>query len=128
MLPKEMYTCLFLYKAAEADYYVHPPLPVRTARRVHHRFKIDLYIFIYAYIKKEAELTNDPYDVTPGHPGPRGGGGVSDAEGGGLCLQVRQVSLVCLQVECQLIMSLLLTPYVEFFMLSFTSLLKTDRF
>lgn len=36
------------------------------------------------------------------------------------------VRLVC--VECQLIMSLLLTPYVEFFMLSLTSLLNTDRF
>lgn len=46
-------------------------------------------------------------------------------EGGGssVCSWVR---LVC--VECQLIMSLLLTPYVEFFMLSLTSLLNTDRF
>lgn len=50
----------------------------------------------------------------------RGGG-----RGGGssVCSWVR---LCC--VECQLIMSLLLTPYVEFFMLSLTSLLNTDRF
>lgn len=33
-----------------------------------------------------------------------------------------------LREECQLIMSLLLTPYVEFFMLSFTSRLNTDKF
>jgi len=31
-------------------------------------------------------------------------------------------------VECQLIMSLLFTPYVEFFMESFTSRLNTERF
>lgn len=42
---------------------------------------------------------------------------------GAVCSWVR---LVC--VECQLIMSLLLTPYVEFFILSLTSLLNTDKF
>lgn len=31
-------------------------------------------------------------------------------------------------MECQLIMSLVLTPYEEFFMLSFTSLRNTERF
>lgn len=110
-----------------------------------HRFKIDLCIFIYVYIKKEWGRgvirwisSTIPYDVSGGRrwsPGIRaqGGRGEADAEtgeagrgeGGGssVCSWVR---LVC--VECQLIMSLLLTPYVEFFMLSLTSLLNTDRF
>lgn len=43
--------------------------------------------------------------------------------GSAVCSWVR---LIC--VECQLIMSLLLTPYVEFFMLSLTSRLNTDKF
>lgn len=51
----------------------------------------------------------------------RGRSGAGD--GGGASSQVR----VCCE-ECQLIMSLLLTPYVEFFMLSFTSRRNTDRF
>lgn len=65
----------------------------------------------------------------PQASGPREGGGRLmqrwGRRGGGssVCSWVR---LVC--VECQLIMSLLLTPYVEFFMLSLTSLLNTDRF
>lgn len=110
-----------------------------------HRFKIDLCIFIYVYIKKERGRgairwisSTIPYAVSGGRrwsPGirARGGRGEADAEtgeagrGGGrgssVCSWVR---LVC--VECQLIMSLLLTPYVEFFMLSLTSLLNTDRF
>lgn len=65
-------------------------------------------------------------EVTPGHPGPVGGrrgwrgGRSSVGRGGG------KARLAC--VECQLIMSLLLTPYVEFFMLSLTSRRNTDRF
>lgn len=71
----------------------------------------------------------------PQASGPRGGGGVRLMQGGGgrrgrseggrssVCSWIRLLS-----VECQLIMSLLLTPYVEFFMLSFTSRRNTDRF
>lgn len=109
------------------------------------RFKIDLCIFIYVYIKKEwgrgviRRISSAiPFAVSGGRkwfPGIRaqGGRGEADAEmreagrgegaGSSVCSWVR---LVC--VECQLIMSLLLTPYVEFFMLSLTSLLNTDRF
>lgn len=67
-------------------------------------------------------------DMIPGHPGP--GAGEADAERGGARRRGRSsvCSAVRLRVECQLIMSLLLTPYVEFFMLSFTSLRNTDRF
>lgn len=87
---------------------------------------------------------NDPVrHVGGGTPGIRaqGGRGEADAErgeagrgeGGRLWRSEGGVSSVCswirlLCVECQLIMSLLLTPYVEFFMLSLTSLLNTDRF
>lgn len=74
----------------------------------------------------------------PGHPGPRGEGGRrmqrGEGEAGGARWEGR--GSVCSQggggglcpVECQLIISLLLTPYVEFFMLSFTSRLNTDKF
>lgn len=70
-------------------------------------------------------------ELIPGHPGPRreGGGGADAGTGGrerGGGAVWSWVRLVC--VECQLIMSLLLTPYVEFFMLSLTSLLNTDKF
>lgn len=62
-------------------------------------------------------------EVIPGHPGPvggRGGGQGGRSSVGGKARLAR--------VECQLIMSLLLTPYVEFFMLSLTSRLNTDKF
>lgn len=68
-------------------------------------------------------------ELIPGHPGPRREGEADagtrrrEREGRAVCSWVR---FVC--VECQLIMSLLLTPYVEFFMLSLTSLLNTDKF
>lgn len=84
-------------------------------------------------------------EMIPRHPGPGGeDGGEADAEGGrraggggggggGLWRGEGGVNSVCGWirlgcVECQLIMSLLLTPYVEFFMLSLTSRLNTDKF
>lgn len=96
-------------------------------------FKIDLYIFIYAYIKKEEG---------EGWIGVVAGWwslGIRARGGRGGCREVRgrrpwrggsrgRANSVGGRVECQLIMSLLLTPYVEFFMLSFTSLLNTDKF
>lgn len=62
-----------------------------------------------------------------------GGGGRGEEEEGGLWRGEGGVNSVCGWirlgcVECQLIMSLLLTPYVEFFMLSLTSRLNTDKF
>lgn len=68
--------------------------------------------------------------MIPGHPGPGGRGGCREVRGrrpwrGG---SRGRASSAGGRVECQLIMSLLLTPYVEFFMLSFTSLLNTDKF
>lgn len=93
MLPKEMYTwfSVFYTRQAEADYYVcrrspPPPLPAP-----HHRFKIDLYVFIYTYIKKEADLTNNSVRHDPPQAsGPGGRGGLMQRGGssrGGLCLQ-----------------------------------------
>lgn len=114
-----------------------PPPPLcsssQASRTRRAGFKIDLYIFIYAYIKKEEG---------EGWIGVVAGWwslGIRARGGRGGCREVRgrrpwrggsrgRANSVGGRVECQLIMSLLLTPYVEFFMLSFTSLLNTDKF
>lgn len=97
--------CVFFYtRQAEADYYVYrrlspssppphllsrpllPPsdllTPPPSGDELDHRFKIDLYIFIYAYIKKEWEEEGGSRtwcrgeETIPRHPGPgREGGG-----------------------------------------------------
>lgn len=113
-----------------------------------------MYIYICLYQKgaregpKSLSVVRDPVcavsgggrrwegeevEVIPGHPGPVGGRGGGGAErgggggGGGGRSSVRGGARLP-RVECQLIMSLLLTPYVEFFMLSLTSRRNTDRF
>lgn len=84
MLPKEMYTSSpgggFYTRQVEADYIIQtrwplpfpnmrrPPAPPRCVGPTQTGFKIDLYIFIYAHIKKEATGRRAHAD-NPRHPG-----------------------------------------------------------
>lgn len=115
----------------------NPPVPPSSVKEpIRRRLALE-YICIYLYMllskRGAGSRTGGASGGRGGPPGIRARGragrrmqrrGRSGAGcRGGTSSQVK----VCCE-ECQLIMSLLLTPYVEFFMLSFTSLLKTDKF